>query len=39
MKVNEIRNRLLEKKLKVTPQRIAIFEAILKLNNHPTVRI
>ncbi len=36
MNVNEIRNKLLEKKLKVTPQRIAIFEAIIKLNNHPT---
>lgn len=36
MKVNEIRNKLLEKRLKVTPQRIAIFEAIIKLNNHPT---
>jgi Fur family transcriptional regulator, peroxide stress response regulator len=36
MKINEIRNKLLEKKLKVTPQRIAILEAIVKLNNHPT---
>jgi Fur family transcriptional regulator, peroxide stress response regulator len=32
----EIRNKLVEKGLKVTPQRIAIFEAIVKLNNHPT---
>ena len=37
MKVNEIRNKLMEKGLKVTPQRIAILEAIIKLNNHPTV--
>ena len=36
MKVTEIRNKLIEKGLKVTPQRIAILEAILKLNNHPT---
>jgi Fur family peroxide stress response transcriptional regulator len=32
----EIRNKLVEKGLKVTPQRIAIFEAIVNLNNHPT---
>lgn len=36
MKINEIRNKLVEKGLKVTPQRIAILEAIIKLNNHPT---
>lgn len=36
MKIDEIRNKLIEKKLKVTPQRIAILEAIVKLNNHPT---
>jgi len=36
MKVSETRNKLMEKGLKVTPQRIAILEAILKLNNHPT---
>jgi Fur family peroxide stress response transcriptional regulator len=36
MKVNEIRNKLQQKGLKVTPQRIAILEAILRLNNHPT---
>jgi Fur family transcriptional regulator, peroxide stress response regulator len=35
MKINEIRNKLIEKGLKVTPQRIAILEAIIKLNNHP----
>jgi Fe2+/Zn2+ uptake regulation proteins len=32
-----IRNKLTEKGLRVTPQRIAIYDAILKLNNHPTV--
>jgi Fur family peroxide stress response transcriptional regulator len=31
-----IRTRLQEKQLKVTPQRIAIYDAICKLNNHPT---
>ena len=36
MKMPEIRNKLIEKGLKVTPQRIAILEAIIKLNNHPT---
>ncbi|HNT80432.1 MAG TPA: transcriptional repressor [Bacteroidia bacterium] len=30
------RTRLQEKQLKVTPQRVAIYEAICKLNNHPT---
>ena len=32
----DFREKLQEKGLKVTPQRVAIFEAILKLNNHPT---
>jgi Fur family transcriptional regulator, peroxide stress response regulator len=36
MKINETRNKLIEKGLKVTPQRIAILEAIIKLHNHPT---
>ena len=36
MKIPEIRNKLIEKGLKVTPQRIAILEAIIKLSNHPT---
>ena len=36
MKISEIRNKLIEKGLKVTPQRIAILEAIIKFNNHPT---
>lgn len=33
---SEIRNKLIGKKLKVTPQRLAIYEAIVKLNTHPT---
>ncbi|HJZ40668.1 MAG TPA: transcriptional repressor [Bacteroidales bacterium] len=36
MEIKEIRNKLVEKGLKVTPQRIAILEAIATLNNHPT---
>jgi Fur family peroxide stress response transcriptional regulator len=36
MKVEEISSTLFGKGLKVTPQRIAILEAIVKLNNHPT---
>lgn len=36
MTVEDFRNMLIDKKLKVTPQRIAILEAIFKLNNHPT---
>jgi Fur family peroxide stress response transcriptional regulator len=36
MKAEEISSKLFGKGLKVTPQRIAVFEAILKLNNHPT---
>mgnify|MGYP002353168695 CR=1 FL=1 len=32
-----IKSRLTEKGLKVTPQRIAVLEAIYSLNNHPTV--
>ncbi len=31
-----IRNKFLEKGLKITPQRVVILEAIYKLNNHPT---
>jgi Fur family transcriptional regulator, peroxide stress response regulator len=34
--MTEIRNKLIAKGLKVTPQRIAILEAIIKLRNHPT---
>jgi Fur family transcriptional regulator, peroxide stress response regulator len=37
MKAGKFSNKLIEKGLKVTPQRIAILEAIVKLNNHPTV--
>jgi len=36
MTYEEIKNRLADKGLKVTPQRMAILEAIYELNNHPT---
>ncbi len=36
MKTEQITGKLAEKRLKVTPQRMAIYEAIIKLNNHPT---
>jgi Fur family peroxide stress response transcriptional regulator len=36
LRIDKIRNKLVEKELKVTPQRMAILEAIIKLNNHPT---
>ncbi len=36
MDITDFKNKLLEKGLKITPQRIAILEAIVKLNNHPT---
>ncbi len=36
MNVGEISAKLNEKGLKVTPQRIAVFEAISMLRNHPT---
>jgi Fur family peroxide stress response transcriptional regulator len=32
----EIKSRLAEKGLRITPQRMAILEAIYELNNHPT---
>jgi Fur family transcriptional regulator, peroxide stress response regulator len=37
VKINEIRNKLFNKGLKITPQRIAILEAIISMDNHPTV--
>lgn len=36
MEITGIRNKLIEKGLKVTPQRVAILEAIITLKNHPT---
>lgn len=36
MTTNNIIDRLKQKGLKVTPQRVAIYEAVIKLKNHPT---
>jgi Fur family peroxide stress response transcriptional regulator len=36
LNTEEITAKLIEKGLRVTPQRVAIFEAIIKLDNHPT---
>ncbi len=33
---SDARKKLIEKGLRVTPQRLAILEAIIKLKNHPT---
>lgn len=34
--LSEIRSRLIEKGLRVTPQRVAIYDAILNTKSHPT---
>jgi Fur family transcriptional regulator, peroxide stress response regulator len=36
MTLENIRARLKEKGLKITPQRIAIYDAVFQLSNHPT---
>ncbi|MEE9373098.1 MAG: Fur family transcriptional regulator [Saprospiraceae bacterium] len=36
MNVKTITSKLKGKGLRITPQRVAIFEAIIKLKNHPT---
>lgn len=36
MMINKVLNLISEKGLKVTPQRLAVLDAINKLNNHPT---
>jgi Fur family peroxide stress response transcriptional regulator len=35
----KIRDKLAERGLKVTPQRIAVYEALLNINDHPTVEM
>jgi Fur family peroxide stress response transcriptional regulator len=37
MTIVNFRDVLKQKGLKITPQRIAIYEAVVSLNNHPTV--
>lgn len=39
LSVNQIKDRLIEKGMKVTPQRIAVLEAIYALKNHPTAEM
>ena len=39
LSVNQIKDRLAEKGLKITPQRIAVLEAIYALKNHPTAEM
>ncbi len=36
MNANKLKNKLREKGLKVTPRRLSILEAIVKLDTHPT---
>jgi len=36
MNLKEIRDILIDKGLKVTPQRLAVLEAVFELGNHPT---
>ncbi len=37
--IKNIRDQISEKDLKVTPQRIAIYKALLDLNDHPTAEM
>ena len=37
--IGQIKDRLVEKGLKITPQRISILEAMYTLNNHPTAEM
>ena len=39
LSIKLIKDKLVEKELKVTPQRISILEAIYTLNNHPTAEM
>ena len=39
MKLEQIRDFLKKENLKITPQRLAVLEAVIKLGNHPTVEI
>ncbi|MBA7592911.1 hypothetical protein ES708_35113 [subsurface metagenome] len=36
MELHDIRNTLISNGLRVTPQRIAVLEAVIKLGNHPS---
>jgi Fur family peroxide stress response transcriptional regulator len=37
--IEKIRDRIANSGLKVTPQRIAVYEALLKINDHPTAEM
>ncbi len=37
--IEKIRDRIAKSGLKVTPQRIAVYEALIKINNHPTAEM
>lgn len=37
MSINLVSEKLISKGLKVTPQSLSILEAVITLNNHPTV--
>lgn len=39
MGFNELRKKLSDKGLKITPQRIAVYQAVLQLKDHPTAEI
>ncbi len=36
MDLDELRRKLVDRGLKVTPQRISVYKALLKMKNHPT---
>ncbi|MBS3808114.1 MAG: transcriptional repressor [Bacteroidales bacterium] len=39
MRIEEIRDKISESGLKVTPQRIAVYQAIMDMNDHPTAEM
>lgn len=39
MEIREIQEKLADSGLKITPQRIYVYEAIMNLNNHPTAEM
>jgi Fur family transcriptional regulator, peroxide stress response regulator len=36
MELNELSKKLSDKGLKITPQRVAVYKAVIQLKNHPT---
>lgn len=39
MRIEKIRDKISQSELKVTPQRIAVYQAILDMNDHPTAEM